>query len=77
MLTSKEGIENLTVNATDEIDRQLPPRWEDGTYPQGKTLAIVTRSKQSEAARKFFNFIASDKGREVLVRLGHLVDPPR
>jgi phosphate transport system substrate-binding protein len=77
VLTSKEGVENLTVLQLTSLIANSAATWEDMTYPQGKTLAIVSRDQPNEAARKFFDFIVSDKGRQVLVRLGHLVASPQ
>ena len=77
VLTSKEGVENLTIVQLKSLIAKSAPAWEDATYPQGKMLAIVIRTKPSEAARKFLDFIVSDKGREVLVRMGHLVNSPQ
>lgn len=61
------------------IDGILPTlqNFASGAYPHGKTLAIVTKGKPNEPTQRFLDFIVSDKGRQVLVRLGHLVTAPR
>jgi len=50
-----------------------PQNFASGVYPHGKTMIIVTKGPPNEATQKFLDFIASEKGRLVLVRLGHLV----
>jgi len=50
-----------------------PENFASGAYRHGKTMAVVTKRAPNEATRKFLEFIASDKGRQILVRLGHLV----
>lgn len=77
VLTSKAGLENLTVAQLTSLIANSAPMLEDVTYPQGMTLAIVTRDKPDEAVRKFFDFIVSDKGQQVLVRLGHIATLPQ
>lgn len=52
-----------------------PQNFASGAYPHGKTMTIVTKGKPNESTQKFLDFIVSDKGRQVLVRLGHLVTP--
>lgn len=46
-----------------------------GIYPYAKTFVLVTKGAPSASTQRFIDFIASDEGREVLVRLGHLVAP--
>ena len=57
--------------------RSNPQNFASGAYPHGKLMTIVTQGKANEATQKFLDFIASDKGRQVLVRLGHLPPLPQ
>jgi phosphate transport system substrate-binding protein len=66
---------SLRVISIDGIQPSLQ-NFASGAYPHGKTLAIVTKGKPNEATQKFLDFIVSENGRRVLVRLGHLVTPP-
>jgi len=50
-----------------------PENFASGAYPHGKTMTIVTKGKPNEATQKFLDFMSSEKGRLVLVRLGHLM----
>lgn len=67
------------VLRTISIDGILPTaqNFASGAYPHGKTFAIVTKGTPNEATQKFLDFVASDKGRQVLVHLGHLVASTR
>ena len=58
----------LSVIGIDGVQPTLK-NFASGAYPHGKTLAIVTKGKPNASTQ---NFIVSDKGREVLARLGHL-----
>ena len=62
-----------------EIDgvQPTPESVARGTYPYAKTFVLVTKGTPAPTTQRFFDFIASDEGREVLVRLGHLVAPRR
>jgi len=62
----------LQVVRIDEV-APTPENFTSGAYPHGKTMTIVTKGAPNEATQKFLDFIASDTGRQVLVRLGHLV----
>lgn len=70
--------EKRTLNAIG-IDGILPSlqNFASGAYPHGKTLAIVTKGMPNEPTQRFLDFIVSDKGSQVLARLGHLVTQPR
>jgi phosphate transport system substrate-binding protein len=48
-----------------------------GAYPHGKKLFVVTQGTPRPEAVEFLQFIASPKGREILVRLGYQVPSPR
>lgn len=48
-----------------------------GVYPYGKFFMLVTKGVPSAAAQRFIQFIGSEEGREVLLRLGHLVGAHR
>ncbi|MBA4372322.1 MAG: ABC transporter substrate-binding protein [Thermodesulfovibrio sp.] len=45
----------------------------DGSYPLAKDIDFVTTANPPDAAAKFLQFIYSDKGREVVERLGVLL----
>lgn len=62
----------LNVVAIDGVEPTIE-NFIKGTYPHGKTMTIVTRGAPSPDTQKFLDFIASDEGRDVLVRLGHVV----
>lgn len=48
-----------------------------GDYPYGKPFVLVTNGTPSAVTQKFIDFVVSDEGRELLVRLGHLTAPRR
>jgi phosphate transport system substrate-binding protein len=57
------------------LDGMLPTlqNFASGAYPHGKTMSIATKGKPNEATQKFLDFMSSDEGRQILVRLGHLL----
>jgi phosphate transport system substrate-binding protein len=70
LLRSEERA--LKVVSIDGVAPSLR-NYASGAWPHGKTMYIVTRGRPDAHTQKFMDFIASARGREILVELGHLV----
>lgn len=53
-----------------------PQALAQGSYPHHVTMSIVRRAQAKETARRFFDFVASAQGRQILTDLGHWVPQP-
>ena len=47
----------------------------DGSYPFVHTMALVRKPAATEVVHRFFAFVASPQGRQILVDSGHWVQP--
>ncbi len=60
----EEGAETITV------DGVRPTRWSrrDGSYPLGYTVRVVHRGAPNRRLQRFFEFLGSQRGQELLSR---------
>lgn len=71
ILSESRKIEILSVDGVQPTLQNL----KNGTYPYSKKLFSVIRKQPQPLAQRFIEFLRSDRGRAILVRMGHWVVP--